>query len=170
MTKISIVIPVYNEKNYIEAVLRKIDSTNIADLKKEVIIVDDGSTDGTREILSRLQDRYLIIFHQVNQGKGAALRSGFAKASGEIIAIQDADLEYDPSDLAKLVRPIITGQSQVVYGSRMMGNNPIGHKRYYFGNKLITWSASLLYGRALTDLETCYKVFATSILEMRSFV
>ncbi len=166
MVKLSIVIPVYNEKNYIVQILKKVDNLAIAGVAKEIIIVDDGSTDGTAEILKVLgSSRYQIIFHPINQGKGAALKTGFAKASGDVIAIQDADLEYNPKDLVPLVGRVLSGQNLVVYGSRMIGRNPIGHVAYYWGSKLISVVTNLLYQTKLTDVETGYKVFAAPLLK-----
>lgn len=165
MAKVSVVVPVYNEKNYILAVLKRIESISLAELDKEIIIIDDGSTDGTKEFLKKLTGKYKIVFHQQNQGKGAALKTGFRHCQGEIIAIQDADLEYHPADISKLVKPILEGRTLVVYGSRMTGNNPVGHWRYYWGNKLITWLTNFLYGSQLTDIETCYKVFKREVLD-----
>lgn len=164
MQTISIVIPVYNEKKYILEILKRVEAVEI-NLEKEIIIVDDGSNDGTSEILAQLKDRYKILFHEKNLGKGAALKTGFTQASGEIIAIQDADLEYDPRELAKLVEPILQDQTQVVYGSRIKGKNKIGHLRYYLGNILISAWANVLYGQRLSDVETCYKVFKKEVLD-----
>jgi len=163
--KISIIVPVFNEKEFILKILEKVSQVDFPGLDKEIIIVDDGSTDGTRELLKQVQDKYKIIFHEKNLGKGAALRTGFQAATGEIIAIQDADLEYQPTELPKLTEPILTGKTQVVYGSRMIGNNPIGHRRYYLGNVVISWLASILFGKKLSDVETCYKVFNRKLLE-----
>jgi len=163
--KLSIIIPVYNEKKYILEVLKRVEELTLDNLKKEIVIVDDGSTDGTKELLKPLAHKYKIIFHEQNQGKGAALKTGFKNSQGDIIAIQDADLEYHPSDLAKLVQPIVTGQTLVVFGSRMLGNNPIGHWRYYFGNRAISWLTNFLYKAKLTDVETCYKVFHRQVLD-----
>lgn len=165
MRKVSIVIPAYNEKNYILDLLKKVDEVSFDGLEKEVIIVDDGSVDGTRDILNNLRDKYKIIFHEKNSGKGAALKTGFKNASGEIIAIQDADLEYNPAELTDLVRRIVQEKIPVIYGSRMMGNNPIGHRRYYLGNLLISYLTSFLYGKKITDVETCYKVFKKDLLD-----
>lgn len=165
MSTISIIVPVYNEKKYILEVLKNLETVTIDGLRKEIIIVDDGSNDGTREILGQFRDKYKIIFHQKNLGKGAALKTGFAQATGEIIAIQDADLEYNPQELAKLVEPIKQGRTLVVYGSRIKGGNKIGYWRYFLGNLLISKLASLLYGSKLTDIETCYKVFRREVLD-----
>ncbi len=164
--KLSIVVPVYNEKNYIINILKKVRELNIENVEKEIIVVDDKSTDGTADILKSLNnDDYKIIFSQKNEGKGSALRKGFLQATGDIIAIQDADLEYDPKDLKKLVEEILSGREKVVYGSRMTGNNPIGHISYYIGNKLISFLANFLYQNKISDVETCYKVFKAEIIK-----
>jgi len=164
MKKISIIIPVFNEKRYVAELISRVQGVNFAGLEKEIIIIDDGSNDGTREILEQFLDRHKIIFHSKTQGKGAALRSGFKISTGDIIAVQDADLEYNPEDLNKLAVPIVAGQAKVVYGSRMIGKNPIGHLAYYFGNKFISLIARILYNCRLTDIETCYKVFSRDVL------
>jgi glycosyltransferase involved in cell wall biosynthesis len=164
MPLISIVIPVYNEQKYIQKTLARLADLSISGWQKEIIIVDDGSTDGTRELLRDLKSDYKIIFQAKNGGKGLALRTGFAACQGEIIAIQDADWEYDPADLPPLIDLLISGQAQVVYGSRMHNKNPIGHYRYYLGNVLLSGLASLVYGCRLTDIETGYKVFKKDLL------
>ena len=161
--KVSIVIPAYNEKNFILKILEKVDQVNFSGLEKEVLIIDDYSTDGTREILKTVTSAK-VIFHSKNLGKGAALATGFSHCSGDIIAIQDADLEYNPHDLVKLVAIVASGQVPIAYGSRMIGNNPTGHYAYYAGNLVISWLARLLYGVKLTDIETCYKVFKKEVL------
>jgi len=167
---ISIIIPVYNEKNYIKGTLDRLASVNFENAEKEIIIVDDGSIDGSGEILKTFEKDYKIIYHQTNQGKGAALKTGLAAASGEIIIIQDADWEYDPADMPKLIKPIVTGQTEVVYGSRMLGKNPVGHWRYYLGNEFISLLTSILYHTRLTDVETGYKVFKKNIIQKFQFV
>lgn len=166
--KVSIVIPVYNEKEFVLKILEKIKQVDFNGLGKEIILVDDFSTDGTREILAELGPDYKVIYHDKNKGKGGALQTGFKSVTGDIVAIQDADLEYDPQDLVKLVELITTKQAQVVYGSRMSGKNPIGHIAYYAGNQLISWVTRVLYGVKLADVETCYKVFRKEVLEKLS--
>jgi len=168
MAKISIIIPVYNEKKYILNILQKVKDSSYLNFEKEIVVVDDGSSDGTTELLKNLsnysQGDYKVVFHKKNLGKGAALKTGFKNSSGDIIAIQDADLEYNPEDIAQLLLPIANGSVLVVYGSRMTGNNPIGHYSYYFGNILISKITNLLYRSKLTDVETCYKVFNRQVL------
>lgn len=162
--KISIIIPVYNEKDYIIPTLERVKELNFNNLEKEIIVVDDGSIDGTSEIL-KSQIGINLISNEKNLGKGGALRLGFEKAQGEIIAIQDADLEYDPRELTKLIEPILNQKAKAVYGSRMSNNNPIGHWRYYFGNLLISFLVNLFFGCNLTDVETGHKVFLKSIVD-----
>ena len=162
---LSVIIPCYNEKATIKAITERVIAVEKA---AEIIIVDDGSTDGTREILGTLQDYPLVqvIYHERNQGKGAALRTGFAAAQGDVILIQDADLEYDPRDYPALLRPIEEGIAKVVYGSRCRGGPS---KTMFFwnmiANKLLTLMTNILYNTILTDMETCYKVFRREVVQ-----
>ena len=159
--KISIVIPCFNEKNTILDIIEKVKKESI--YEKEIIVIDDYSTDGTREILEKTssQDNFKLIFNKQNFGKGYSVRQGIAAASGDIILIQDADLEYDPSDYPKLIEPIKKGYADVVYGSRFMGSNP--HRILFFwhsiGNKFLTIVSNMFTNLNLTDMETCYKLF-----------
>jgi len=162
---ISVIIPVYNEVTTIKEIVKRVQSV---DLAKEIIIVDDASTDGTREALNELKEGegITVLFHQSNQGKGAALRTACNEVKGDIVIIQDADLEYDPQEYSKLIRPIIEGKADAVYGSRFLG----GPHRvllfwHYVGNKLLTLFSNMFTNLNLTDMETCYKVFKTSILK-----
>jgi glycosyltransferase involved in cell wall biosynthesis len=158
--KLSVIIPVYNEKDTIEEILKRVLSVEIG-FEKEIIIIDDGSQDGTREILDTLEeDNIKIYLHQENKGKGTALQTGFTKATGDIILIQDADLEYDPQDYPKLLEPILDGRADVVYGSRFLG----GPHRvllfwHYIGNQFLTTLCNMFSNLNLNDMETCYKVF-----------
>ena len=165
--KLSIVIPVYNEKNTIKEILKRVEAAPVYNLDKEIIVVDDYSGDGTREILRSICQNHVLIFHDRNRGKGAALRSGFARASGDILIIQDADLEYDPGDYPILVKPILDGRADVVYGSRLMTNQ--AHRVLYFwhylGNSLLTFFSNILTNLNLTDMETCYKAFTRDVLD-----
>ncbi len=166
--KLSIVVPVYNEKDTIGQIISMIKSVNSRNLQKEVIIVDDCSTDGTRDVLKQYSDDSVHIFyHEKNMGKGAALRTGFSKATGDFVIVQDADLEYDPADYERLLRPIIEGKADVVYGSRFMGGEP--HRVIYFwhylGNKLLTTFSNMFTNLNLTDMETCYKLFRKDVLD-----
>jgi len=167
--KISLLIPVYNEVNSLEALLARVESVDFCGLEKEIILVDDGSLDGTREILHRLETlnpEYRIIYHTQNMGKGAALRTAIDVASGDILAIQDADLEYDPQDYPPLIRMIIDNQADVVYGSRLShGSGETFAGLHYVGNKLLTLATNLLYRTRITDMETCYKVFRADVLK-----
>ena len=163
--KLSVVIPVYNEKNTILEVLERVRSV---DLPKEMIVVDDCSTDGTREILRSIpySEDLKIILQPKNLGKGAALRTGFTAVSGDIVVIQDADLEYDPAEYANLIQPILANKADVVFGSRFLGGP---HRVLLFwhsvGNLILTTLSNMLTDLNLTDMETCYKVFRTEILK-----
>lgn len=168
--KLSIIVPVYNEEKTIEKVLEILSNLRFSlhNLEKEIIIVDDGSTDRTREMLlkSNVQSpRCKVIFHEENQGKGMAIRTGLKEATGEVVTIQDADLEYNPQELEKLLLPIIKNNVEVVYGSRFLQENPTLYHRYYWGNKFLSFLISVLYGAKITDAYTCYKVFKKEALE-----
>lgn len=165
MTKLSIIVPVFNEKKTILEILRRIEKVIIPKVEKEIVIVDDFSIDGTREILKNLQDKYQIVFHHQNLGKGAAVRTGLRYIHGQIVLIQDADLEYSPEDYPKLLEPILRGKASVVYGSRALLRNPYFSFWYFLGGRLVTCLANFLYGVRLTDINAGYKVFKKEILE-----
>lgn len=166
--KLSIIIPIYNEKKTLLEILKRVEEADALGLEKEIVLVDDGSTDGTREILKNLEKRYRVIYHSKNRGKGTALRTGFKETAGDVILIQDADLEYNPQNYPQLLRPILDNKTEIVYGSRALKKNPYLRKGNYWGAKLISWLTNLLYGSNLTDVYTCYKVFRAHILkEMR---
>jgi glycosyltransferase involved in cell wall biosynthesis len=162
---LSVIIPVYNEVNTIKEIVERVQSV---DLAKEIIIVDDASTDGTREVLKALKEEegITVLFHESNQGKGAALRTACKQVKGDIVIIQDADLEYDPQEYSKLIRPIIEGKADAVYGSRFLGGpHRVLFFWHYVGNKLLTLFSNMFTNLNLTDMETCYKVFKTSLLK-----
>ncbi|MEO0258013.1 MAG: glycosyltransferase family 2 protein [candidate division WOR-3 bacterium] len=164
--KLSVIIPCYNERQTIEEIIRRVESVNI---DKEIIVVDDGSTDGTREILRRItkeKPHVKVIFHEKNQGKGGAVRTGVQHATGDYIIIQDADFEYFPEDYPHLLEPIEKKEAEIVFGSRILNkNNPKGSIFYYLGRVSITWVANLLFGTRLTDCYTCYKIFPSELIK-----
>lgn len=168
LNKLSIVIPIYNELGTLESIISHVQAVDLA-LEKEIILVDDGSTDGTRELIRNRPEEPMVVkvFHAVNQGKGAAIRTGFTRATGDIVLIQDADLEYDPKEYPKLLAPILEGKADVVYGSRFQGSE--AHRVLYFwhsvGNKILTLLSNMFTNINLTDMETCYKVFRKPVLE-----
>lgn len=167
MNKITILIPIFNEVNTLKTILEKVEQTDFCGLEKEIILIDDYSTDGTREILEKLKDKYKIFYHDQNLGKGAALRTGFEHMTGDIVVIQDADLEYDPVDYQPLIKLILDDKADVAYGSRLSGGKP--SRSFMFthllGNKLLTLITNILYNTTLTDMETCYKAFKTSFIQ-----
>lgn len=156
---LSILIPVYNEKNTVLELLRRVEAVPLT-VAKEIVMVDDGSRDGTRELLAGLGSRAKVVLHEVNRGKGAAIRTALAHATGDYVIIQDADLEYDPVDYPGLLAPLLDGRADVVYGSRFLGGpHRVLFFWHYFGNKLFTLITNVLYNINLTDMGTCYKLF-----------
>ena len=165
MKELSIIIPVYNEEATIGEVLRRVFSVKLDGWKSQVIVVDDGSTDKTREILASWQKKATVIFQSINQGKGAAVTEGMKRAIGEVILLQDADLEYNPADYPKLLEQFANQRVTVVYGSRFLGPHLSTMYLYALGNKFVTWVTNVLYNTNITDMETGYKVFRRSVLD-----
>lgn len=182
--RLSVIMPVYNERATLEEVVQRVRSVDLTinvtgdnpllqkpmTLEREIVIVDDGSTDGTREVLDRwraaLPPDMQIIYHEKNQGKGAALRTGFQNAAGDVFVVQDADLEYDPRDYVKLLEPLLEGRAPVVYGSRFLGGPRSAMSlTHTLGNKFVTIVTNLLYGTSLSDMETCYKCFRRDVID-----
>ncbi len=168
--KVSIVIPCYNEAGFLETLVERVLRANVSGCEREVVVVDDCSRDGSSELLRKLAARrpeVRALFHEVNRGKGAALRTGFSAVQGDIVIIQDADLEYSPEEYPKLLGPLLAGQADVVYGSRFKGGE--ASRVLYFwhsaGNRFLTLFSNMLTDLNLTDMETCYKVFRREILE-----
>ena len=169
MLKLSIVIPIYNERETLETLIAKVNSV---DYDKEILLIDDFSSDGTREVLKRYENKenFQVLYHDHNQGKGAALRTGFSNVNGDIIIIQDADLEYNPADYGTLIEPILDGRADVVYGSRFLGGP---HRVLLFwhsiGNMVLTTFSNMLTNINLTDMETGYKVFTKRVNDTLTF-
>ncbi len=174
---LTIVMPVYNEEATLEEIVRRVQAVNLGEMERELVLVDDCSRDKSPQILAGLAgqtspnpaakpfDRPIrVASHPVNQGKGAALRTGFAQAQGDLILIQDADLEYDPEDYPKLLKPVLTGKAQVVYGSRFTGERRNMFFHHWIGNKFLTLLTNVLYNTTLSDMETCYKLFTRQAL------
>lgn len=169
MEKLSVIMPVYNEEKTIKTVIEKVKKAKLKNISKEIIVVDDCSKDGTGKILKGINNTSLkIFFHNKNMGKGAAIRTGLKNSTGDIILIQDADLEYSPSEYGKLLKLIIEGSAKVVYGSRLEAirkNKKNMYKLHYFGNLFLTLLTNLLYGTRITDMETGYKVFRREVIK-----
>ena len=167
--KLSIVVPVYNEVATLEKIIEAIKAVNVG-MEKEIVLVDDCSKDGTRELLKELQAKdptLAVYFHEVNQGKGGALHTGFQNATGDYVLIQDADLEYDPNEYPQLLAPILSGRADVVFGSRFLGGGAhrVVYYWHYVGNRFLTWLSNMTTNLNLTDMEVCYKVFKRDVIQ-----
>jgi len=165
--KLSIIMPVFNECGTLREILRQVRAVDLPGIQKEILVVDDGSTDGSREILAEEAGTadLQIFHHDTNRGKGAAIRTAIEHATGDMILIQDADLEYDPRDYPRLIQPIIEGRVTVVYGSRFLGPRKAMLFWHMLGNKLLTLTTNILYNTILSDMETCYKCFRTDVVK-----
>lgn len=163
--KLSVIVPVFDERNTVVEIVRRMRAVDLP-VDLEIVIVDDGSTDGTRDVLRQLADSTVrVIVHEANRGKGAAIRSGLAQVTGDLVLIQDADLEYDPEDWPKLLAPILRGKARVVYGSRFTGERRNMLFLHWVGNRFLSLVTNVLYNTTLSDMETCYKLFDRSLLD-----
>ena len=163
--KLSVIVPVYNEEKTILEILDKVEKVDLGDIKKEIIVVDDCSRDRTREVLKTIKNKKVKIFyHEKNQGKGSSIRTGLNHVTGDIVIIQDADLEYNPQNIAFLLQPILNQETKVVYGSRLLGSHKDMYFLHYVGNYILTLITNLLYGSNITDMETGYKVMDASVI------
>lgn len=169
MEKITILIPIFNEVNTLRLILQKVDEVSFCGLEKEIILIDDYSEDGTRDILKELEqtssDKYKIYYHDKNMGKGAALRTGFEHVTGDIVIIQDADLEYNPEDYVPLIQLLVDGKADVAYGSRFLNKKSEFMLLSKLANQFLTFVTNVLYNVRLTDMETCYKAFKTEFVK-----
>jgi glycosyltransferase involved in cell wall biosynthesis len=169
-TTLSVIVPVYNERATVAEIIRRIRAVNVP-LTLQVIVVDDGSSDGSDKVLGALEDSTVrVITHPQNQGKGAAVRTGLAAATGDLVLIQDADLEYDPDDWSRLLDPILKGKARVVYGSRFTGERKNMLPLHWFANRTLSFATNLLFSSTLSDMETCYKLFDAKTLEGMTIV
>ena len=165
--KLSVVVPVYNERNTLVEILRRMRQVRLPEgIDREIIVVDDGSSDGTREVLKQLGDSTVrVVLHPHNRGKGAAVRTGFAHATGDYVLVQDADLEYDPDDWPKLLNPVLRGKARVVYGSRFTGERRNMLFLHWVGNRFLSLVTNVLYNTTLSDMETCYKLIDRALID-----
>ncbi len=166
LRKLSVLVPVFNERNTLVEILRRMRAVELPDsVEREIIVIDDGSSDGTRDVLRQLGDSTVrIVLHDHNQGKGAALRTGLAHATGDYVLVQDADLEYDPEDWPRLVNPVMRGRARVVYGSRFTGERRNMLFLHWIGNRFLSLTTNVLYNTTLSDMETCYKLIDRQLL------
>ncbi len=165
MRKLSIIMPVYNEESTVNEILSRVERVKLDGWKKEIIVVDDGSGDGTRKVLKDWEQKVKVLYKTKNEGKGSALAAGLAQATGEVVLIQDADLEYDPNDYPVLLKPFENDHINVVYGSRFLGSHLSTMFIYAQGNKFVTMITNILFNTNITDMETGFKVFRRSVLE-----
>jgi glycosyltransferase involved in cell wall biosynthesis len=167
LRKLSIVVPVFNERNTLVEILRRMRAVELPDgIEREIIVVDDGSSDGTRDVLNQLGDSTVrVVMHEVNRGKGAALRTGLAHATGEFVLVQDADLEYDPEDWPRMLNPVLRGKARVVYGSRFTGERRNMLLLHWIGNRFLSMTTNVLYNTTLSDMETCYKLIERDLVD-----
>ncbi len=163
---LSVIVPVFNERNTVAEIIRRIRAVDLpAGIELEVVVVDDGSSDGTDKILGALEDSTVrVISHPTNRGKGAAICTGLATVRGDLVLVQDADLEYDPDDWPRMIEPVLKGKAQVVYGSRFTGERKNMFPSHWLGNRLLTLVTNILYRSTLSDMETCYKLFDRRVL------
>ncbi|MFN8028194.1 MAG: glycosyltransferase family 2 protein [Acidimicrobiia bacterium] len=163
--KLSVIVPVFDERNTVVEIVRRMRAVDLP-VDLEIVIVDDGSSDGTRDVLRQLSDSTVrVVMHERNQGKGAAIRTGLGKVTGDLVLIQDADLEYDPEDWPKLLAPIMRGKARVVYGSRFTGERRNMLFLHWVGNRFLSLVTNVLYNTTLSDMETCYKLFDRKVIE-----
>jgi Glycosyltransferases involved in cell wall biogenesis len=164
-TKLSVIVPIFNERNTVVEIMRRMRAVDLP-IEREFILVDDGSSDGTRQVLQQLGDSTVrVVNHAANQGKGAAIRTGLEHVTGDLVLIQDADLEYDPEDWPKLLAPIFRGKATVVYGSRFTGERRNMLFLHWMGNRMLSLVTNVLYNTTLSDMETCYKLFDRSVFD-----
>ena len=165
INKLSVIVPVFNDRNTVVEVVRRMRSVELP-VEREIVIIDDGSDDGTRDVLTQLRDSTVrVIAHGVNRGKGAAIRTALENVSGDVVLVQDADLEYDPEDWPKLLAPVLKGRARVVYGSRFTGERRNMLFLHWVGNRFLSFVTNVLYNSTLSDMETCYKLFERDVLD-----
>jgi glycosyltransferase involved in cell wall biosynthesis len=162
--KLSVIVPVFDERNTVVEIVRRMRAVDIA-LDREIVLIDDGSTDGTSEILRQLADSTVrVVYHERNRGKGSAIRTGLEQVTGDLVLVQDSDLEYDPEDWPKLLAPVLRGKAQVVYGSRFTGERRNMLFLHWVGNRFLSLVTNMLYNTTLSDMETCYKLFDRDVI------